>query len=45
MARGNCLQRRRWFDGDHLQCNGWVGVTKYSAVNGPGGAAFGGDHL
>ena len=37
MARGNCLQRHRWFEGDHLQCNRWDGGTRYSAVDGPGG--------
>ena len=42
MARGNCLQRHRCFEGDHLQCKGWAGGTKYSAVNGPGGGGGGG---
>ena len=31
--------------GDHLQCHGWSGGTKYSAMDGPGGTAFGGDQL
>ena len=42
MARGDCLQRRRRSWGNHLQCHGWSGGTKYSAMDDPGGPLLGG---